>query len=87
MPLTYRDRGTSGTQLDIVSGDLVIGTLWKAALSATAAGTVNWRWTFHITAGPPGFEHHGNAADITIARCMVEESWEAWLRAAGLTER
>ena len=86
MPLTYRDRGTSGSQLEIVSGNLVIGTLWKAVLSSTAGGGANWRWTFHITAGPHGFEHHGKAADMTIAKCMIEESWEAWLKAAGLTK-
>jgi hypothetical protein len=85
MPLTYRGRGASGTQLDIVCGELVIGTLWKAVLSSTSGGAVSWRWTFHITAGPPGFQHHGNAADVTIAKVMIEESWDAWLKAAGLT--
>ena len=29
MPLTYSDRGTSGTQLDIMSGTAVVGKLWK----------------------------------------------------------
>jgi hypothetical protein len=87
MPISYRDRGSSGTQLDIICGELVIGTLWKATLSSMASQPIQWRWTFHITAGPPGFQHHGNAADITIAKCMIEEGWEAWLKAAGLTER
>ena len=87
MPLTYRNRGTSGTQLDIVSGDLVIGSLWKGVLSAMTGGAVDWRWTFHITAGPPGFQHHGSAADMTIAKCVIEENWTAWLKTAGLAER
>jgi hypothetical protein len=47
MPLTYRDRGASGTQLDIVSGNDVIGNLWKNVLSVTAGQAVHWSWTFH----------------------------------------
>ena len=89
MPLNYRDRGASGTQIDIVAGDLVIGTLWKAAPSTPstrAPQPAQWRWTFHITAGPPGFQHQGGAADVTIAKVMIEESWTVWLGAAGLVE-
>ena len=29
MPLTYRDRGTSGTQLQVMSGEVLIATLWE----------------------------------------------------------
>jgi hypothetical protein len=87
MPLIYRDRGSSGTQLDIVVGRLVIGTLWKAVLSATTGGAVTWRWTFHTTAGPSGFEHHGRADTFEDAKAAVERNWQAWLDAAGLTEK
>lgn len=87
MPLSYRERGALGTQLDIVAGELVIGTLWKATPPSRTSQTPQWRWTFHITAGPPGFQHHGSAADGTIARCMIEESWASWREAAGLVER
>jgi hypothetical protein len=31
--LKYVDRGTSGTQLDIVSGKQTLGRLWKAVTS------------------------------------------------------
>ena len=72
MPLTYRDRGSSGTQLDIVSGDLVIGTVWKATLSVTAGQAVEWRWTFRITAGPIGFQHHGIADDLATAKAAID---------------
>jgi len=36
MALTYRDRGTSGTQWDVLSGELVIDGINKGALSLAA---------------------------------------------------
>ena len=87
MPLTYRDRGSSGTQLDIVAGSLVIGTLWKVGHGVSAARAADWRWTFHLTAGPPGFRHDGSAGSIEAAKSKIAEDWTAWLRAAELEER
>jgi hypothetical protein len=43
MPLVYRDRGTSGTQLDVMSGSLVVGTVYKAVTSVTAGQIATWR--------------------------------------------
>jgi hypothetical protein len=74
MPLTYRDRGTSGTQMDVLCGDLVIANIYKA-LSAVAGQQPIWSWTFFVTAGPPGFEHHGQAATREIAHLGVERNW------------
>ena len=37
MTLTYRDRGTSGTQLEVLCGDLVIANVYRAALSLAAS--------------------------------------------------
>ena len=41
MPLTYRDRGTSGTQLDVVSGEVIVCRLRKAMVSPSMRGE---RW-------------------------------------------
>jgi hypothetical protein len=86
MALTYRDRGTSGTQLDIMSSNAKIGFLWKAVLSSSAGGSIQWCWTWH--AGPgTGPQQHGSAGTMHDAREQVEAQWRAWLEAAGLAER
>ena len=72
MTLTYRDRGTSGTQLDVLCGDIVIAVVYKGTLSATTGGDPYWNWTFYFTARPPGFELHGSAASREIACLAVE---------------
>lgn len=60
MPLTYRDRGTSGTQLDIISGSVVVGRVWKAVLRVTAGQQARWCWT--CQAGPgSGPQQQGTA--------------------------
>jgi hypothetical protein len=84
MPLIYRDRHSSGTQFDIVSGEVVIGNLWKAILSVTAGQAVYWHWTFH--SGPTD-KPHGAADSLDDAKAMIEELWAEWLKVAGLTER
>lgn len=85
MPLTCRDRGTSGTQLDIVSRKVVVGFLWKAVLSVAASRNAQWHWTWH--AGPAsGPEKHGTAETNDDAKAWIEERWRAWLTAAGLRE-
>jgi len=86
MPLTYRDRGSSGTQLDVVCGNLIIATLYKSHLSVVASQAVQWRWTFRVTAGPPGFEHNGTANTFEQAKSAVERNWQAWLAEAKLRE-
>jgi hypothetical protein len=86
MPLTFRDRGTSGTQLDIVSGNAVVGRLWKAVLSATTGGDVRWSWTWE--SGPAlGSQRHGTADTLDDAKATLKAQWSAWLDAAGLTEK
>lgn len=86
MPLTYRDRGTSGTQLDIVSGIAVVGRLWKAMLSVTAGSEARWNWTWH--AGPAsGTQAHGTADTIDEAKAKIEGQWRVWLKTAGLEEK
>ena len=86
MPLTYRDRGSSGTQLEIRCGAAVVGRLWKAVLSVTAGQEVRWNWTWH--SGPSsGPQKHGTADTIDQAKAQLEQQWRAWLRAAELEEK
>lgn len=77
MPLTYRDRGVSGTQVDVFSGELVIASIYKAKPTAGDQASY-WRWTFFITAAPTGFEHQGKAATREIACLAVERNWKDW---------
>ena len=85
MTLTYRDRGTSGTQLDVLSGTVVVCSLRKAMMSTDTRGE-RWEWTWNIHKGPPGFAIHGQADTKPEAQAMLEAEWQAWLDAAGLTE-
>lgn len=88
MQLTYHDRGTSGTQLDVVSGDVRIATLWKAMSSASASSDIeSWQWTFTLSAGPPGFVVHGTAGSKEEAQVALEKTWQQWVDAAGLREK
>jgi hypothetical protein len=86
MTLAYRDRGTSGTQLDVMSGEVRIATLWKNVMSITAGSSEDWRWTFTLSAGPPGFAVHGTATSKSEAQAELESTWLRWINAAGLSE-
>ena len=85
MPLTFRDRGTSGTQLDILSGSIIVCTLRKAMMSTDTRGE-RWDWTWQISNGPPGFHIHDRADTKAQAQAEIERVWRAWLQAAGLSE-
>ena len=54
MKLEYRDRGTSGTQLDVMSGSIVVCRLWKA-MQSNDAREESWQWTWSMDRGPPDF--------------------------------
>ena len=85
MELVYRDRGLSGTQIDVICGDLVIAGRLQATLPSVVARQEYFgAGLFFVTAAPPGFEHHGTAASSEIACLAVERNWETWLAAAGL---
>jgi hypothetical protein len=81
--LEFRDKGTSGTQFAVMSGDIVIATISQAVLPVTAG---RWRWTFHMTPVPPGFQQHGSAPTLEDAQAAVEAQWTRWLAAAGLRD-
>jgi hypothetical protein len=70
----------------VISGTLTIAHLRKEVLSLAAQSASRWSWTFDITAGPPGFQRHGNADTREEATAGVEREWRAWLAAAGLKE-
>ena len=84
--LVYRDKGTSGTQISVRSGDLVIAHIGKRVLTPLAGQEVHWQWTFSLHAAPSGFEHSGHADTFEDAKAAVERNWQAWLKAAGLRE-
>jgi hypothetical protein len=90
MPLTYRDRGTSGTRLEIVSGTVAVGSLWKEVLCISAGDAEHWSWTFYIDAFVEerleGFRKHGSASSRETAQVDIERNWKTWVAAAELTE-
>jgi hypothetical protein len=87
MALIFRDRGTSGTQIDVRSGDLSVAHIGKEMFSQLAGGGARWRWTFAIMVGPKGFEPNGQADTFEAAKANVERNWQAWLAAAGLNQQ
>jgi hypothetical protein len=60
MKLEYRDRGTSGTQLDVMSGSIVVCRLWKA-MQSNDAREESWQWTWSMDRGPPDFRTSSGA--------------------------
>jgi len=84
--LTYQERGTRGAQFDVISGEVRIATLWKH-ITARAGGVEDWRWTFTMSAGPPGFEVQGRADSKTSAQYELERTWLRWVHAAGLGDQ
>jgi len=87
MPLVYRDRGSSGTQTEVLSGNLRVAQIGKRLLTPLTGQEVSWQWTFSIQVAPSGFEHSGHADTFDDAKAAVEQNWRAWLDAAGLTEK
>jgi len=84
MPLTYRNRGSGGTQWDVLSGELVIGNINKGALSLSASQDTPWTWHFALHVAPPGFVMHGASATLNEAKADMERNWQRWLAAAKL---
>jgi hypothetical protein len=88
MPLSYRDRGSSGTQLDVMSGEVVVCSLWKVMLEGVSRDASAWFWTWRIEQVPPGWwQKHGRTETKEVAQAEIEQQWGAWLTAAGLTEK
>ena len=84
MALWYRDKELSGTQFEIMSHDLCIGHISKNIF--TGHKDAFWRWTFGLSARPPGFAILGRADTLEEAKVDVERNWQLWLAAAGLND-
>jgi hypothetical protein len=84
MALEFHDTGASGTQVAVMSGEVVVANIYKGTLSVTAGQAIVWNWTFKTTEGPPSFQQHGTATSLDEAKAAVEEQWLRWLDAAGL---
>ena len=85
MKLTYRDRRTTGTQLDVLSGSIEVCFLHKAMQSPAFKGE-RWDWHWHMSKGPPNFYIHDSAGTKAEAQAKIESVWQAWLDAAGLSD-
>jgi hypothetical protein len=84
MRLTYLDRGSSGTQWDVLWGGLVIGSIGKGALSLAADRETPWTWHFRLRVARPGFVMHGVSVTLDDAKVAMERNWQRWPEAAGL---
>lgn len=84
MPLEYRERGSSKTQLEVFSKDLRIGYIGKTM--GNIITEAQWRWTIAVNKGPPGFQDNGHSPTFEDAKAHVENNWALWCEAAGLKE-
>ena len=87
--LTYVDKGSSGTQIDVRTGTLSIGHIGKEMFSNLLGGSPRWRWYLKLDHNtvPPGFVRDGYAESFDEAKAAIERNWRIWLDAAGLVER
>jgi hypothetical protein len=89
--LTYVDRGASGTQFEVVSGGLAVGSLRKDFRSSMSGGDEVWHWTLYVGCHPgrklEGFREYGAGDSRATAQAELETMWAKWLEAAGLHER
>ena len=78
MPLTYRDRGSSGTQLEVVSGDLAVGSLRRDFRSSMSGGDEVWHWTLYVGCHPGRklevFREHGAGDSRETAQADLEST-------------
>lgn len=86
MPLTYRDRGTSGTQLDVLCGDVIVANVHKNWSTVMYKKDETWNWYMRQEYGPEGYQKNGSAQSLAEAKAHVEGMWTMWLKAAGLRE-
>ena len=87
MALTFRDNGTSGRQIEVRSQDVPVGHIGKEMFGQLAGSGARWRWHLKMPSGAWGFASDGEANTVDEAKGQVEDNWQAWLSAAGLSER
>jgi hypothetical protein len=83
--LTYRDSGASGSQFDVLSGDVYVARISKRKAAVATGGAECWNWHFFsMPIGPLSFAVHGQANSLDEAKAGVESNWKIWMDAAGL---
>ena len=85
MPLTFIEKNTSLTEVRVAT--FTIGTLNRVAMSSNAEKPAPYRWYLAVSAAPAGFQRDGHAYSLEDAKAAIEAAWEAWIEAAGLSER
>lgn len=90
MPLTYKDRGTSGTHLEVRIGDLAIGSLKMDFKSSMSGDDETWLWSLYVGTHPgsllPGYRTYGSGKSREAAQEELEAMWALWLSASGLRQ-
>ena len=79
MPLVYRDRGSSNTQLDVLCGTVIvtrIGKDWSTVMNEDAE---RWSWHMKQESGPKGYQVSGSASSLAEAKSFVDRMWGMWL--------
>jgi hypothetical protein len=70
------------------SGGWTIGYIYYRAPEGDRDEPVTWIWSIHGVPGKPlGIRDHGISPTLEHAQASLEESWQAWLRWAHLTEQ
>ena len=87
MPLTYVDRQTSGTQLNVLCGTVIVANIHKDWSTVMYKTDERWNWSMKQERGPKGYQVSGSANSLDEAKAFVERMWTMWLDAAGLVEK
>ena len=91
MPLKFRSTGVAFSSQETTkdstawSGGWTIGYIYYRAPEDNRDEPLTW---IHSMLGkPPGIRDHGVSPTLEHAQASLEESWQAWLRWAHLTEQ
>ena len=85
MPLIFVDK--NACLVEVRAATFPIGTVSLVMRSAGGLKSVPSRWHLTVSASPPGFNRDGHAYSLEDAKSAIEEAWQTWLAAAGLTEK
>jgi hypothetical protein len=95
MPLKFRSTGVAFSSQETTkdctawSGGWTIGYIYyRAPEDNRHDEPLTCIWSIHGMPGkPPGIRDHGVSPTLEHAQASLEESWQAWLRWAHLTEQ
>ena len=85
MSLMFVPKGAFNSHFEVWAGTFAIGRVSRVVLPS--GHTREWRWYLTISAAPPGFQREGTTQSVEQAKEAAEQSWQAWVEAAGLIER